>query len=172
MRDGQESEKRRENRLPERRRWADRGGDSLRGLNRRAYARGPGQSRARFTTNRGHASLWRAMWADVGHCIPQTYVAEDGQNGFGLFMDDISIVQAASTTTGECDVEGPRRPTRARGPSLLSVNLTIRKTMRWCKKDDQGGQLDEEEATTTGEEPRGTPLARHEQTCGHCKHFT
>ena len=111
-------------------------------------------------------------WADVGHCIPQTYVAEDGQNGFGLFMDDISIVRAASTTTGECDVEGPRRPTRARGPSLLSVNLTIRKTMRWCKKDDQGGQLDEEEATTTGGEPRGTPLARHEQTCGHCKHFT
>ena len=42
MRDGQESEKRRENRLPERRRWADRGGDSLRGLNRRVYARGPG----------------------------------------------------------------------------------------------------------------------------------
>ena len=56
MRDGQESEKRRENRLPERRRWADRGGDSLRGLNRRAYARGPDQSRARFTTSRGHAS--------------------------------------------------------------------------------------------------------------------
>ena len=93
MRDGQESEKRRENRLPERRRWADRGGDSLRGLNRRAYARGPGQSRARFTTNRGHASLWRAMWADVGHCIPQTYVAEDGQNGFGLFMGESQIVR-------------------------------------------------------------------------------
>ena len=65
MRDGQESEKRRENRLPERRRWADRGGDSLRGLNRRAYARGPGQSRARFTTSRGDAS---PLASDVGRC--------------------------------------------------------------------------------------------------------
>ena len=32
-------------------------------------------------------------WADVGHCIPQTYVAEDGQNGFGLFMGEFQIVQ-------------------------------------------------------------------------------
>ena len=32
-------------------------------------------------------------WADVGHCIPQTYVAEDGQNGFGLFMGETQIVQ-------------------------------------------------------------------------------
>ena len=32
-------------------------------------------------------------WADVGHCIPQTYVAEDGQNGFGLFMGEFQIVR-------------------------------------------------------------------------------
>ena len=32
-------------------------------------------------------------WADVGHCIPQTYVAEDGQNGFGLFMGETQIVR-------------------------------------------------------------------------------
>ena len=32
-------------------------------------------------------------WADVGHCIPQTYVAEDGQNGFGLFMGESQIVR-------------------------------------------------------------------------------
>ena len=56
MRDGQESEKRRGSRDPERRRRADRGGDGPRGLNRRAYARGPGQSRARFTTSHGHTS--------------------------------------------------------------------------------------------------------------------
>ena len=101
MRDGQESEKRRENRLPERRRWADRGGDSLRGLNRRAYARGPGQSRARFTTNRGHAS---PLASDVGRCrtlglakgtsggqMSDTWFVEKdlrGQNGFGLFMGE------------------------------------------------------------------------------------
>ena len=63
MRDGQESEKRRGDGLPERRRRADRGGDDARGLNRRAYARGPGQSRARFTTSRGHAS---PLASDVG----------------------------------------------------------------------------------------------------------
>ena len=110
MRDGQESEKRRGSRDPERRRRADRGGDSLRGLNRRAYARGPGQSRARFTTNRGHAS---PLTSDVGRCgtlglakgtsggqmsdtvflKPMLLKTDETDLTSGLFMGDFSIVQ-------------------------------------------------------------------------------
>ena len=56
LRDGQESEKRRGDGLPERRRRADRGGDEARGLNGRAYARGPRRSRARLTTSRGQVT--------------------------------------------------------------------------------------------------------------------
>ena len=52
MRDGQEGEKRRGDRAPERRLRVDRGGDDARGLNGRAYARGPGQTRAKLTTRR------------------------------------------------------------------------------------------------------------------------
>ena len=52
MRDGQEGEKRRGNRAPERRLRVGRGSDEARGLNGRAYARGPGQTRARLTTRR------------------------------------------------------------------------------------------------------------------------
>ena len=74
MRDGQESEKRRGDGLPERRRRVDRGGDEARELNRRACARGPGQSRARFTTRHEHASLLAVGMADGGNCIPRTYV--------------------------------------------------------------------------------------------------
>ena len=85
MRDGQESERRRGSKDPERRRRADRRGDDARGFNRRACARGPGQSRARFTTKHEHASLLVVGMAAGGNCIPQTYVAEDGQNGFDLW---------------------------------------------------------------------------------------
>ena len=52
MRDGQEGEKRRGDRAPERRLRVGRGGDEARGLIGRAYTRGPGQTRARLTTRR------------------------------------------------------------------------------------------------------------------------
>mgnify|MGYP001253775539 CR=1 FL=1 len=68
MRDGQESEKRRGNRDPERRRRAGRGGDSPRGLNGRAYARGPGQTRARLTTRQralGTSQRWTQRTFDT-----------------------------------------------------------------------------------------------------------
>ena len=57
MRDGQEGERRRGNRAPERRLRVDRGSDEARGLNGRAYARGPGQTRARLTTRSGVARV-------------------------------------------------------------------------------------------------------------------
>ena len=66
MRDGQESEKRRGDRAPERRLRVDRGGDDARGLNGRAYARGPGQTRARLTTRQ--KALGTAT--RVGHNAP------------------------------------------------------------------------------------------------------
>ena len=119
MRDGQESEKRRENRLPERRRWADRGGDSLRGLNRRAYARGPGQSRARFVTNRGRSSLAGDTADDMAGVIETVFVksmlvkTDETDLKMGLFMDDFSIVQVFFAT-GRCDEERARRSMRAR----------------------------------------------------------
>ena len=95
MRDGQESEKRRGNRDPERRRRADRGGDDARELNRRAYARGPGQSRARFTTSHGHAN---PLADDVGEMEtvfikPMLLKTDKTVLTCGLFMGDFSIVQ-------------------------------------------------------------------------------
>ena len=62
-------------------------------------------------------------WADVGHCIPQTYVAEDGQNGFGLFMGETQIVRVSFYEQWRCDVERARCSTRAQGP-LQPVEAT------------------------------------------------
>ena len=104
MRDGQESEKRRGDRAPERWLRVGGGGDEARGLNGRAYARGPGQTRARLTT-RWVASVWGAAALDsgrVGQNMVRSPRLRDGQitgpkrgfslklqlrNDFGLFMD-------------------------------------------------------------------------------------
>ena len=127
-------------------------------------ARGQGQTRARLTTRRTQT---QDKW--VASVRPR----DKSRNGtetlnrteLGTIYGQAVICPSGFDDSERCDVEHARRPTRARGPSFQSVNPTIMRTIRY-KRDGQGGRLDEEEATTTGGEPRGTPLARQTNTHG------
>ena len=162
MRDGQEGEKRRGNRDPERRRRAGRGGDSPRGLNGRAYARGPGQTRARLTTRQ--KALGTAT--RVGHNCPGVSTRTNNWTSRWTIYGRLFILRGQLLgRRWRCDVERARYSTRAQGPSHMSDIPDHREDdkvvqegcSRWTTRSERQRQR---------REPRGTPLARETNTCG------
>ena len=86
-------------------------------------------------------------WADVGHCIPQTYVAEDGQNGFGLFMGEFQIVQVYFYGR---DVTWNARVLNARARLVTDVRHSYHHEHDKMEQEGRSRWTTRQEARTTG----------------------